>query len=492
MSRYTIVSVLFFVLLLSSGCTGSEPEPKGRPRDSGVHTSSGGWSRDSGVVIDPLDAGAPVDSGVWPDPIDAGFWDSGRVPDAGPPPPPPARCLPGSDGREGCGCEASLSPERFEQDDCRAGLLCVPYDALSGRSDLSGPVQICQRPCTTDRDCGVGRVCVDSGFGASSGLPRVCVDRVADYDGFCGFGRGLVAQVPDASMQTPGEQVGCPASSTCLTGIYSDLNPDEGVCLGLCEADTDCAEPFPYCNPAVFRRTGPDGTSVDVGICAPRRYGQGSICGTTDPDLSGAAFGCDTSAATPAHTRCVPLTGVLPSGQGMCMTTCDANRPCTSREPDGSPQTCAMDFFSSGAGVCASGCTNYPDTCSGAGAEGLGRVCMDYFSSGSGPVGLCVDRTGPPLAAASLDDEGNVRSPGDNCLPLSGVPGFTQCPVGTHCELVDVRQGFGICAAGCGTVGTAASDAQCRQALGIGSAVCTQVFESGGQPVTDIGLCGVP
>lgn len=434
------------------------------------------------------DSGVVEDSGVEPD---AGEADGGGFPDASTPPPP---CPPGT---EGCACTSNLGPNdtMFLQDDCEADLLCVPFDLISGRQDLTGPVQSCVKPCSTDADCGSGQTCAPSGYGEETGVGSICMDRIAGFDEFCGYSRGLTSRVPDVTLETSGEIVGCEAGYECFIGTFGDIHPDEGLCLATCEANEDCPASTPYCNPGVFTGTSSTGEQISIGNCSTGKFTAGSICGSGDPDKVGFSSGCDNSADTPDNTFCVPIGGLTPDGYGICMTICDNGAqygPCTGSEPDGTPQFCSGGFFTSGAGVCTSGCTNYPDACSGDGEFGNGRFCMSYLADDEmNPVGICMDRRDPILVPSTFDADANPVSQGDNCFGQGGSLAFTQCPNPGHCEIIDFQQGVGLCVFGCGETGTATSAAYCDTALGTtGTATCAQAFTAGGQPVTDQGLCG--
>lgn len=401
---------------------------------------------------------------------------------------PPDPC---PDGTEGCECTSNIGPDdmAFLQDDCEAGMLCVPFDLITGRNDLTGPVQSCVRTCTTDTDCGAGQSCVASGYGEETGAANICVDRVAGFDEACGYSRGLTSRAPDVTLNTGGEIVGCQAGYDCFIGTFNDLHPDEGLCLALCEGDDECPTDTPYCNPDVFSRTSTSGETIGIGACNVAKIGQGGICGSTNPEKFGFLAGCDNSSDTPDGTVCVPIGGLTPDGQGICMTPCMDATECGT-EPNGDAQVCSSGFFTSGAGVCSSGCTNYPDTCAGDGENGVGRFCMAYLADeDSNPVGVCMDRREPALIPATVDSAGNVTQPGDNCFAPGGSLAFTQCPNPGHCEIVDFQQGVGICVFGCATADVT-GPTSCPDVLGSVTATCAQVFQQGGEPVTDIGLCG--
>ncbi len=459
--------------LAMAGCSGDTTETNNK-------TNNG--TPDSGVVTD---TGVVPDSGV--------VADAGR-PDMGVPPPPPPPCPP---GEEGCACTSNIGPDdmAFLQDDCEVDLLCVPFDLISGRQDLTGPLQSCVKTCTTDAECGSGQTCATTGYGDETGAASICMDRIAGFDEYCGYSRGLTSRVPDVTLETSGEIVGCQDGYDCFIGVFGDLHPDEGLCVATCEADTECPSDTPYCNPQVFSQTSTAGETIPIGSCSTGKFTQGSICGSADPAKVGNASGCDTSSDTPDNTFCVPIGGLTPDGLGICMTICDDGGQfgaCTGTEPDGSAQTCSGGFFTSGAGVCTSGCTNFPDTCSGDGEFGNGRFCMAYLSDDNmDPVGICMDRRDPILVGATFDGSGNAVNQGDNCFAAGGSLAFTQCPNPGHCEIVDFQQGVGLCVMGCGDTGTAESATYCDSALGLtGTGTCAAAFQMGGAPITTQGLCG--
>lgn len=456
-------------MLALAGCSGGDEPDAGSIPDTGP--------RDTGTNDTP-------DSGV-------NMSDSGMMgqPDSGPPPSP---C---PIGTEGCGCTSTLGPDdmAFKQDNCEAAMLCVPFDLISGRQDLTGPVQSCVKPCSTTADCGSGQTCVDTGYGEATMANRICVDRVAGFDEACGFSRGLTSRVPDVTLNTSGEMVGCAEGYSCTIGTFGDLHPDEGLCIAFCEEGDTCPAETPYCSPGVFSRTSTSGEQIPVGACSVGKFTQGSICGSTNPDKFGVTARCDTSEDTPENTFCIPIGGLTPDGQGICMTICDDGAdfgPCQGSEPDGTEQFCSGPFFTSGAGVCTAGCTNYPDRCSGDGEFGNGRFCMAYLGDDDGnTVGVCMDRRDPILRPATFDAAGNAVSQGDNCFAAGGSTAFTQCPNPGHCEIVDFQQGIGLCVYGCETA-TSTGPESCIDVLGTQTATCAQVFQQGGMPVTDIGLCG--
>ena len=384
-------------------------------------------------------------------------------------------------GSEGCPCSSSFAPTdtAFQQDDCDPGLLCVPWDRLSGRRDLTGPVQTCVRPCLRDVECGGERSCGSIGFPASSGAGSICRDEVAGADEFCGGSRSTVSRVPGVSIETPGRIVGCPRGASCLIATFQDLHVDEGICLGLCGGDQDCGGETPYCNPRMFTTTSSRGSARDVGVCSVGKLGPGAVCGAEAPKL-GLAARCDTAEDAPELT-CVRVGGLFPAGQGFCAQSCNAQRPCVGSEPGLGATSCAPGFFTNGDGICASGCNNFPDDCAGDGALGFGRVCMSYLSDGRGdPVGLCVDRQGPALTPARVDEGGDIVDPGDACFGTEASLDFLRCPPGSHCEL-DFASSSGQCLYGCTMGGSC-------EALGAG-AQCVEAFERNGRPVTDVGAC---
>lgn len=460
--------------LAMAGCSGDDT-PKTNNNNTNNNTNTDAGLADTGVVPDT----GVIDTGV----------------DGGVPPPPPPPCPPGT---EGCACTSNIGPDdmAFLADDCtEPSNLCVPFDLISGRQDLTGALQSCVRTCATDADCGGTQTCATTGYGDETGAASICMDRIAGFDEYCGYSRGLTSRVPDVSLETSGEIVGCQDGYDCFIGVFGDLHPDEGLCVATCEADAECPTDTPYCNPEVFTQTATSGETIPIGSCSTGKFTQGSICGSADPAKVGNASGCDTSADTPDNTFCVPIGGLTPDGVGICMTICDDGGQfgaCTGLEPDGSAQTCSGGFFTSGAGVCTSGCSNFPDACSGDGEFGNGRFCMSYLTDDNmDPVGICMDRRDPILVGATFDGSGNLLTQGDNCFGSGGSLAFTQCPNPGHCEIIDFQAGTGVCVMGCGDTGTVESATYCDSALGItGTGTCAAAFQVGGEPVTDRGLCG--
>ncbi|MCA9550924.1 MAG: hypothetical protein KC933_12895 [Myxococcales bacterium] len=478
--RNTLIIILTASALALGGCSGDRRSnaPRGvKKPDSGIAADTGvsvdSGAEDSGVTELP-DTGLPgPDSGMSADAglPDSGMADSGVTDSGVPPGPCPA-------GTEGCACASTIGPNdtAFLQDDCQSSLLCVPWDVLSGRTDLTGPVQSCVRPCSVNSDCGVGQVCGDSGFDAASGAPRICMDRQAQFDEFCGLSRSLVSRVPNVSLNTAGSIVGCGGTSTCVTGVFSDISPDEGVCLSFCQSNADCGGATPYCNPGMFI----DANGQPLGVCSTGKYGQGQVCGTTDLSKVGVASRCDSAADAHPNLSCIGTPDV-PSGKGVCIALCNnTTDPCRSTGPSGLVQTCTAfpEIFPVGSdftGLCSVACDNFPDKCTGTGGQGAGQYCSGafQFSQTGNAFSLCADRYGPSWTLSTFDSTAQLVSVGDNC-----VSDATRCPEPSAC--LGDGAGGGLCAIGCDTTGAAPT---CAQLTGSGTAVCATLS-------APAGLCG--
>lgn len=429
---------------------------------------------DSGVVADTgveTDGGTTADTGM---PADSGA--------------PPAPC---PEGTEGCACESMLGPDdvAFLQDNCEADMLCVPWDAISQRTDLTGPVQSCVRPCSTDADCGSGQTCAPSIFGEETGAASICMDRIADYDEYCGFSRGLTSRVPDVSLETSGEIVGCAEGYTCTVGTFSDSHPDEGICLQFCEEGDTCPTETPYCNPALFSRTSSTGETIPVGACSVGRFDQGSTCGSTDTAKVGIASRCDSSDAAIPNLACFGTPDV-PDGLGVCIALCnDGAEACAATDGSGLDQSCIAipEIFdpatSDFTGICGSACEdNFPDICAGDGTQGLGQYCSGpfQFSQDGNGFAFCADRNGPAYAPAQFDGMGMAVNLGDSCTDDS-----TRCPEPSFC--LDPGDGNAICVVGCVETSSTTPNAElCSTLLGSSTATCaTGLFQA-----PELGVCG--
>ncbi len=180
-------------LLLLAGCQeapttllGGSGDGDQGVRDQGARDGSVVGPRDFGS----RDAGEPADAPDFPDAPTGRDRVPGDLPgrDIGDPPPPPCRF---GAGTSGCQCTSTRVPDspRFLQDDCNPNLLCVDWDNLSGRTNLTGAFQSCVQPCVSDANCNAGWQCRPSGLNRDSGAEKVCVQRVAGFDEFCGFSR---------------------------------------------------------------------------------------------------------------------------------------------------------------------------------------------------------------------------------------------------------------------------------------------------------------
>lgn len=458
-------------VVIGFGCTGGGSEDPPEIRDGGPR--DGGETRDGGEDGGPVCGDGICDTAGGEDSINCTvdcFID---------------RC---PDGTEGCECNSTFAQgdQEFLQDDCDVGLLCVPWDTISGRNDLTGPLQSCVKPCELDADCGQGRACVESfGFGDGTGAGRICVDRVAQQDEYCGTTKLVTPRVAQATVRTPEEQVGCGPESQCAFGILGDLNIDEGVCLQFCGQPglAPCGGETPYCNPNLLTTTATDGTQLPLGVCSKAQLGVGSWCRPDEPNSPTITQICDTSDDTVGDVRCINFG--LP--YGLCMEVCDTRTnppatPCEGTDADqGGDLYCVNDLLQGGGGLCMSpNCSNTPDTCAGPGAESNGRFCFTATEAGDG---LCVDRRGDPLSPGALNSDGLLTTEGDDCR--ADEMGFTECPDNTFC--VGAQGGGGACVIGCAQNGGAAycSGALADLGQGADNATCAPVLVD-----TTLGLCG--
>lgn len=439
------------------------------PACSGGDEPTDGGIADSG----PKDSGTNnnnnnnTDAGV----VDTGVVDTGVITEPCP------------TGTEGCGCTSNIGPNdtAFLQDNCEAGMVCVPFDLLTGRNDLTGPVQSCVKTCSTDADCGAGQTCAETGFGEASGAGSICMDRIAQYDEPCGFSRGLVSRVPDVELMTSGEIVGCAQGTECLIGVFGDIHPDEGLCLAFCQNDGECGGSTPYCNPKVF--TSSSTVTPFIGVCSTGKYGQGGLCGSENPAKLGVASRCDSSDAAHPNMACFGTPDV-PDGLGACIALCNTtDSACRPNGPSGLAQTCVPfpEIFDPGddfSGLCSVECDNFPDNCAGDGA-GVGQYCSGpfQFSQTGNSFSFCADRTTPSWVGATFNSQGMVVSQGDNCGGNA-----TKCPEPGFCA--GDGSGNGLCVVGCNTSTTAMTTA-CSTLLNSPTAVCL-----GGIFTEPAGLCG--
>lgn len=447
--------------LALAGCSGDE--------DNNTNNTNN-TIPDSGVVDTP-DSGDMTNNGG----MDAGM---GGMDAMMPPSPCPI-------GTEGCACTSNLGPDdtAFLQDDCEADLLCIPFDLISQRTDLTGPLQSCVKPCSTDADCGTGQTCAASGFAEETGAAFICTDRIAQYDEFCGFSRGLISRVPDIDLETRGEIVGCPDGVTCAR--FGFVHPDEGICLNFCEDDSECTGlnlpngDFDYCNPNVFT-TGSTGT---IGTCSLNKIGQGGLCGT-----EGFSRRCDTADDATPNLACFGTPG-LPEDTGLCVALCNAtDEPCRPLDEGGGEQSCVLtpDVFNPASafrGLCGSSCTgNFPDTCTGMGSEGVGSYCAGPFAfPDSDSFTFCADRSTPVFNAGDFNSQGQAADLGDDCI-VNGEAFSYRCPEPAFCLDDGTR---GICIVGC-TQTSSAPGTLCTDLLMSETATCANpgIFNE------PFGLCG--
>lgn len=421
--------------VFGAACSG-DPVVERAPRDAGP--PDGGALRDAGA----RDGGAGPVCGDGVCDLEAGERFVNCPPD----------CVPihDCDGQEGCACQSTFvaGEPAFHRDDCvDEDHLCIPWDDLSGRGDeVFLPTQSCVKTCERSSDCGMNdegdpRVCVAMPLpGVSAQIGKMCVDRVAEIDEYCGpsVNWSIHVTTPDARVKTGDEQVGCPPEAQCVLNVLRTLNPDEGVCLQLCgrPGDDACSSAVPYCNPGALEI----GTST-VGVCSAAPLGLGSLCEPFDDyDRAGLTARCDRAAAAPL--RCLAIEGVE---AGVCVEDCRIGEPCRSTDPN-HPVECNVVDPATGAGVCAHGVGSFLDRCEGEGAYDRGRVPLTVeVGTASASVTWCTDRLRFALAPGFLDADGRFLSEGDNCLERTLDP--FRCPEPTTCRPTDADTGA--CLAGC-------------------------------------------
>jgi hypothetical protein len=335
---------------------------------------------------------------------------------------------------EGCPCSSSYNGEgRFQRDNCDFELVCVPWDTLS-RRNLDGPFQSCARPCNGHAECGSGR-CVETGFHRETGLEKACVDRVVSRDNYCGF-HGLDEQVDFAPLRVASNRAGCSAPFQCARDVFHEVHAGEGVCLVLCQTDSECPLDAPVCNFLHIRQ---------FGICSPEELGPGALCTEypgTDRTVAGFMSICD---GDPNDLGCVHVPELFPEGKGFCAGLCDHANPCLRSEPNLGAYTCTS---LPGPGKCTVPCSNHPENCEGLGRNGQGYACFDQIVSGATTelLPFCIERLETATTASLLNYDGTgVFRRGDPCDTRDSSA--LHCPEPTFCAFEG--PGEGLCLIGC-------------------------------------------
>lgn len=413
-----MIRVAVVLMGMGTACAESNEAPI---RDAGPATSS-----DAGVL---RDAGTR-DAGLW---CGDGICQNGlrRMPDIGEdcivcPADCPGHCW---EDLEGWDCNSTYreGDTSFHEDNCRPGmnLSCIPWDVLSGRDDLNGPLQSCVKSCETDDDCGVDgfgdpRHCVGGMEypGSPVEIGKICVDRLADVDEWCGPTFNVTPRLAGVESRTGHEQVGCKDDAVCAFGVVRDLNPDEGVCLYLCGLGLPpCPGDRPFCQ---------------NGVCTDAQREAGTWCGPRDDDEAGLTRQCIDAECTDVGLD-----------EGLCLVPCDTATT--------APEACDPPRV----------CSNFPDDCDATPA-GVDRLCLD-LPEGQGSV--CADRRGPLLNPGQLTSTGDVVRYGDDC-----TLGVEQCPEPTTC--VPVPTGGGTCLVGCTLTSTTCAEALAPLGLPTDAAAC--------------------
>ncbi len=454
--------------------------------DSTPEVPDGGivGSGDTGPVSRPdADGGPPLRPDVpdvGADVPDVGPRDADGGPDADTGPRP--GCV---DGAEGCACTttATRAAVPFVQEDCQADLVCVSWDLITRQrvgTELDGPVKSCVKPCQQDAECGAGRTCAAFGFGEETGAGRICVDAVAGFDEFCSGSRLDTERVVDPETEDQVDRIiACGPGLACQIGTFGDFfNPDEAICLGLCDTDADCGAELPYCNPRFFASTST--TDPFLGVCSPARLPQGAVCGSTGGQPFRITTACDTSEETCGADPdgcpvCVTIpldanSSITPDGQGVCISRCTDQLACAG------DRVCVPEFFQDGAGACSDQCTTSPESCAGAGTLGQGQDCLPL-----GDAAFCADRqAAPALAPSTWSLDGQLTAPGDDCTGDLQSGSFLRCPEGASCVPTAQR---GLCIFGCTPGDPVDGAALCRDLLGTETATCAA-------PQEGVGVCG--
>jgi hypothetical protein len=154
-------------------------------------------------------------------------------------------------------------------------MACVPSQDI----DPSGEVGFCRPHCTSDVDCGGGRLCdTGTGFcvdavptrgpgvigaacngatGATDCISGFCLDTEEDGSGFC-TAPCVVGPLAGCGFS----EAASPRDAACFPTSQNSLIGDRGVCVELCDVVADCAQPSYQCAPLsaqgqeVIGRTG--------------------------------------------------------------------------------------------------------------------------------------------------------------------------------------------------------------------------------------------
>lgn len=381
------------------------------------------------------------------------------------------------DDTEGCECVSSAQPTSIliQRDTCPEGLLCMPWDLLTTRSnEFTGSFQSCVRPCQSNADCGQGRTCADSGLlGEEIGVRRFCVDRTVGVDNFCGFSRLLNPQHPSLRIETGSQMVGCADGHACQVAAFSGIHPSEGICFDTCQTDADCAafSDTPMCNPRMFTQNST--TTPYIGVCSSRMGQPGDLCGSGPNSVSFLTSSCDTTNVPQNNAACLLLEDVLDPGFGLCWSICadpnNSDAVCPN-DPTFGAQACIPDVLVNGAGLCDVECSTFGNDCTGSGTNGLGQVCSALVPT---RLSQCVNRLEPSLTPGVVGVDGRLLSTGDICAdPRPGTPGTSdifRCPDPTSCTSIALDQAA--CMVGCET-STAASVLPCSEITGVVTSTC--------------------
>jgi hypothetical protein len=452
------------------------------------------------------DAGTPdADAGGTPD-ADAGGTpdaDAGGTPDADAGGTPDADAGPITDALEGEACTASTdaTSTALAQDNCAAGLSCVPWDeyliaflTTPPPEITPGSIQSCVQLCEEDTECGTGRFCSRSQLlGTALGNVGMCVDEIGGIDEACGESklstrliRNQDGQLIDRLKDDPSVMIGCEEGLSCQHAILNS-HPDEGFCQEICATNADCTnDDNDTCFEGLF--------NGGEGYCGKEDPRHGRYCGEIDPGdkILRLATGCGFE-----DVACLTLNGQeTPDGNiGVCFELCSqADNQCDKTvDGDLGQGECFVDENNANNGICISNCglelgsainlAGTPELCP------TGQFCSAWnvpvaqnFTVNGVPT--CQDYLEPRIARTEFDDSGNTTTLGGDC----GGGGFDafRCENGHTCLDSGQANPAAICVPRC-DLRQAGADAACETVVGAVGSVCGETTTS-----TIVGICSTP
>lgn len=354
--------------------------------------------------------------------------------------------------------------------DCRAGLMCIEYDANTGycearcESDAECPDTgvcdeesgYCEAPsgaaplgaaCATNADCESGWCWSESGVGAPEGQCKSICDPTS---GFCP-GDGVCS---DWSGPSPGVfgacHDGCTTATDCRAGYMCASNFDgTAVCWPRCESNAECPDTM-TCN-LYSGWCEATGTLGAVGApCATGADCESGWCwnesDSGNPDGFCAAACDPTSGFCPDGGACQDWQAGAPGGYGSCTDACTTTADCRAGYgcwfgqcyPD-----CDQDAECPDTGQCNewSGlCEPTVGALDGApctqDSQCRSGVCWAYDAQqGYPPGGYCISWCTASQNNCPIDTQDGVRS---NCWPDGGGTDsgvcYDGCTADGHCR----------------------------------------------------------